>query len=144
MFYCSLLQIHGTFWNVRNQRARSRKMVEQQKLEVSRVFIYNLFRKYSFSLLFNVMSGFWPPFEIFLFLDDTFHVSVMQPVITFSLPFKLFETFERRRNMSIPHCGLLVAPQDLQVCHQQPFPIHYANSCLFVTLLIYLLSKLLF
>lgn len=77
MFYCSLLQIHGTFWNVWNQRTRSRKMVEQQKLEVSRVFIYHLFSKHSFSLLFNFMSGFWPPFEIFLFLDDTFHISVV-------------------------------------------------------------------
>jgi hypothetical protein len=55
----------------------------------------------SLPLPFGFLRGFHLLPEIFLFLDDTFHISVVQPVISLSFPLELFETFEGRRQMSL-------------------------------------------
>lgn len=46
----------------------------------------------SLPLPFGFLRGFHLLPEIFLFLDDTFHISVMQLVISLSFPLELFET----------------------------------------------------
>lgn len=45
----------------------------------------------SLPLSFGFLRGFLLP-EVLLFLDDTFHISVVEPIITLSFPLELFET----------------------------------------------------